>query len=106
MYSGNTGRLILTHPKKTQLEAINASVSHIVSANPETYVPGYSVEKTFGAMRILRRDANRPAVRRWQNYALTEDGGPFVKVARQLYPERPAPPPNWGIRFADEVSEQ
>ena len=68
-YDANTGRLIFADQEKTEVEAITASVSHIVSADPATSVPGYSVEKTFGTIRILRRDADDPAIRPWQEYA-------------------------------------
>ena len=101
-YDANTGYLIFADQDKTEVEAIAASVSHIVSADPATSVPGYSVEKTFGTIRILRRDADEPTVRLWQKYAPTITGGTFTKVMRKLYPDAPIPPPNLGIRFADE----
>ena len=104
-YDTNTGRLIFADQERTELEAIAASVSHIVSADPTTSVPGYSVEKTFGTIRILRRDANEPVIRRWQEYAPTITGGTFTKVMRRLYPEMPTPPSNSGIRFADEATD-
>ena len=104
-YDANTGRLIFADQEKTELEAIAASVSHIVSADPATSVPGYSVEKTFGTIRILRRDADEPAIRPWQEYAPTITGGTFTKLMRRLYPDAPTPPPNSGIRFADEATE-
>ena len=65
------------------MEAIVASVSHIVSADPATSVPGYSVEKTFGTIRILRRDADESAARRWQEYAPTITDDAFTKLMRQ-----------------------
>ena len=99
-YDANTGRLIFADKEKTELEAIVASVSHIVSADPATSVPGYSVEKTFGTIRILRRDAHEPAIRPWQEYAPTITDGAFTKLMRQLYSDAPTPPPNSGIRFA------
>ena len=101
-YDANTGRLIFADEKKTELEAIVASISHIASADPATSVPGYSVEKTFGTIRILRRDANEPAIRPWQEYAPTITGGTFTKLMRKLYPDAPTPLINSGIRFADE----
>ena len=100
-YDANTGRLIFADQEKTELEAIAASVSHIVSADPATSVPGYSVEKTFGTIRILCRDADEPAIRPWQEYTPTITGGTFTKLVRKLYPDAPAPPPNLGIRFVD-----
>ena len=108
-YDANTGRLIFADEEKTELEAIAASVSHIVSADPATSIPGYSVEKTFDTIRILRRDADGLAIRTWQEYVPTIPGGTFTKVMRQLYPDAPTPPPNAGIRFADaktKINEQ
>ena len=105
LYCANTGRLIFADKEKTELEAIVASVSHIVSADSATSVPGYSVEKTFGTIRILSREADEPAVRLWQEYAPTFRTGVFGKIARKLYPDASAPPPNAGIRFADEKTE-
>ena len=104
-YDANTGRLIFADQEKTELEAIVASVSHIVSADPATSIPGYSVEKTFDTIRILRRDADEPTVRPWQEYAPTITGGTFTKVMRKLYPDAPIPPTNSGIRFADEATD-
>ena len=104
-YDASTGRLIFADQDQTELEAIVASVSHIVSADPATSIPGYSVEKTFDTIRILRRDADGLAVRPWQEYAPTITGGAFTKLARRLYPGAPTPPPNSGIRFADEVAD-
>ena len=103
-YDTNTGRLIFADQEKTEMEgmeAIAASVSHIVSEDPATFAPGYSVEKTFGTIRILSRDADGPAIRLWQEYTPTFRTGVFGKIARKLYPDAPAPPSNAGIRFAD-----
>ena len=100
-YDANTGHLIFEDPKKIEVEEIVASVSHIVSADPATSIPGYSVEKTFGTIRILRRDADEPAIRPWQEYAPTITGGTFTELASKLYPDAPAPPTNSGIRFVD-----
>ena len=104
-YDANTGHLIFADKEKTELEAIVASVSHIVSGDPATSVPGYSVEKTFGTIRILGRDADGPAVRPWQEYVPTITGGTFTKLVRKLYPDAPAPSSNSGIRFIDEKTE-
>ena len=104
-YDSNTGHLIFADPKKIEVDEISASVSHIVSADPATSIPGYSVEKTFGPIRILRRDADEPAIRRWQEYAPTITGGTFTKLVSKLYPDALTPPPNSSIRFADEKTE-
>ena len=104
-YDAQGRRFIFADQEKTEVEALAASVSHIVSADPATSVPGYSVEKTFGTIRILRRDADEPAIRLWQEYTPTLHGGSFTKLMRQLYPDAPTPPPNAGIRFAKEKTE-
>ena len=103
-YDANTGSFIFADPKKIEVEEIVASVSHIVSADSATYVPGYSVEKTFGTIHILRRDADEPAVRPWQGYAPMIKDGNVTKLMRKLYPDAPTSPPNSGIRFADETT--
>ena len=107
-YDAKTGSLIFADQEKTEvegMEAIAASVSHIVSSDPATFAPGYPVEKTFSTIRILRRDANEPAIRPWQEYTPTITGGTFTKLMRQLYSDAPTPPPNSGIRFADEATK-
>ena len=106
LYCASAGRrFIFADKEKTELEAIAASVSHIVTADPATSVPGYSVKKTFGTIRILSRDANEPTVRRWQEYVPTITGGISTKVIRKLYPGAPTPPSNLSIRFADGETE-
>ena len=104
-YDAKRGRLIFADQEKTEVEAIAASVSHIVSADPTTSVLGYSVEKTFGTIRILQRDEDEPAIRPWQEYTPTITGGTLPKLARRLYPDAPTPPPNSGIRFVDEKTK-
>lgn len=104
LYTGRRMLGLFSDAEKSQLEIITNSVSHIVSANPATSVPGYSVEKTFGAIRILRREADEPAIRLWQEYAPTFKTGVFGEIARKLYPDAPTPPTNSGIRFADEAT--
>ena len=100
-YDASTGGLIFADQNDIEVEEIAASVSHIVSADPATSVPGYSVEKTFDTILILRRDADAPTVRTWREYTPTITGGIFTKLMRQLYPDASTPPPNKGIRFAD-----
>ena len=48
------------------LATLSASASHLVAADPDLTVPGYSLQREFGAVRILRRDATQPPVRRWR----------------------------------------
>ena len=74
-YDANTGRLIFADKEEIEVEEIASSVSHILTADPATFVPGYSVKKEFGDLRILRRDADEPAIREWREYAPTIAGG-------------------------------
>ena len=105
-YDASTGPLSFSDGGRLELASIAASVSHIVSADPATSIPGYSVERMFGPIRVLRRDGRETRVRHWEEYAPTITGGVFTDLMRQLYPDAPAPPPNSGIRFADEGAEE
>ena len=102
LYAGGTASVLFADPERTEVEAITAAVSHVVTANPATSIPGYSLEKSFGDLRILRRDADEPAIPQWRDYLPTPTGGAFSDIVRDLYPDAPAPPPNAGIRFAGE----
>ena len=104
LYAGSTSLLLFSDSKKLYLETIISSVSHIVSVDPAISFPGYSVEKTFGTVRILRRDADELAVRQWVDYTPTFKSGAYGDIVRKLYPDAPTPPPNSGIRFADEAT--
>ena len=105
-YDANTGPLSFSDGGRPELASIAASVSYIVSADSATSIPGYSVERTFGPIRVLRRDARAPPVRPWEEYAPTITGGVFTDLMRQIYPDAPTPPPNSGIRFVDEGAEE
>ena len=104
-YDAVTGRDAFLGRDGFDLASIAASVSHIVTADQRVAVPGYSEERTFGAIRVLRRDAERVDVRLWREYSPTIDGGVFTDVVRELYPDAPPSPPNTGIRFVDEGAE-
>ena len=80
---------------------LTATVSHIVSADPNLTVPGYSVEREFGAVRILRRDESGPPVRRWQAYAPILVDELAVRIMRRVDPHAPSAPASYGIRFED-----
>ena len=96
-YDRLSGRLIDQGP-----DTIAASVSHIVSSDPDLEVPGYSVERTFGEVRVWRRDASEPPVRRWRSYAIVHISPGAGIIMRTLAPDAPLPPADWGIRFADD----
>lgn len=80
---------------------LTATVSHIVSADPELAVPGYSVEREFGAVRILRRDESEPPIRRWQAYAPVLVDELTMRIMRRVDPHAPPAPANAGIRFEE-----
>ena len=98
-YDAFTGRGI-----NHSLATVAASVSHLVSADPALTVPGYSLERDFGAVRILRRDATTPDVRRWQDHAPVIVDELVQRIMRRVDADAPAPPANAGIRFRDQAA--
>ena len=95
-YDGLTGRGLLSN-----LETASVWVSHIVCADPDFSVPGYSLEQEFGQVRILRRDQHEPPVRPWINHAPVMVFRRNRQIMRRIDPDGPSPPANFGIRFAD-----
>ena len=83
------------------LVTLSAHVSHLVTGNPELTVRGYSPEWEFGGVRILRRDATQPPVRRWREYAPVIVQGFVLEAMRQLDADTPAGPADAGIQFDD-----
>ena len=81
-------------------DEITTLVSHIVTGDPAFSMPGYSLDKEFGDLRILRRDAREPPVRRWVEYAPVLVAGNEFAVMRQIDPD--ALPPPESFRFAGE----
>ncbi len=94
LYDQSTGRVI-----GSDAEAIRASVSHIVTGDPGTSVPGYSVEREFGGIRILRRDENNGGVQHWATRTPTIVGAFVERIMEQVASNPPSPPENAGIRF-------
>ena len=94
-YDAHTGQGI-----SQDLATVSASVSHLVSEAPDLEVPGYSLERTFGSVRILRRDAGQAPVRRWREYAPVIADEFVHGIMRRVDRNTPAPPANAGIRFA------
>ena len=81
-------------------EALRTSVSHIVSQDPNLAVSGYATEKTFGNVRILRREDNRSPVRQWQGFNPTITDNMFdTRFGNRIYPDAAPPPANNNIRF-------
>ena len=77
-------------------------VSHIVTEDPEHSVAGYSLDREFSGVRVLRRDRDQPPVRRWLDYTPTIVGRLKARIMARIDPDAPAPPANWGIRLARE----
>ena len=86
---------------KTNRETASSRVSHILSADPGFSVPGYSLEREFGEVRILRRDENGPPVRPWIEHAPVFLGNRTQRIMRRIDPDAPSQPADFGIRFAD-----
>lgn len=95
LYSGVTEQTI-----NRNLDTVYASATHIMSENPRISVPGYSVERKFGNISVLHRDANKPEVRKWENYNPIIVSNRVKKIMKRVDPQAPSPPPNKGIRFA------
>ena len=83
------------------LAMVSSSASHLVSADRELEVPGYSLDREFGGVRILRRDAHEPPVRQWRAYAPVIVDDLVQRIMAQVAAAPPVPPANAGIRFAE-----
>ena len=73
-----------------------------MSADPALAIPGYALEREFGGIRILRRQADAPAARLWQDYTPTISGVEWIMI--RVDPDTPVPPSNSGVRFIDEAA--
>ena len=83
-------------------EVISTSVSHIVSGDTNLAIPGYTVEKNFGDIRIWCRDENDAPIRQWEVYNPIIAVGVVPQIMTRVDPNAPKPPPNMGIRFTTE----
>ena len=97
-YDAETGRRNNIHQ---DAQILQASVSHLLTEDPRLEVPGYVEEKTFGDVRILRREANDAPVRQWQSFQPTMTDDFVHRLVLLGAPDAPRPPPNQGIRFAE-----
>ena len=95
-YDRFTGRSL-----KGNLEAVSSRVSHIVSADPGFSVPGYSLDRQFGEVRILRRNRNDIPVQAWIDHVPVMVSSLHKRIMRRIDPDGPTPPANYGIRLAD-----
>ena len=82
---------------------VTALASHLVTEKPTLPVSGYSVERTFGTVRILRRDVDAPPLRRWQEYAPVLIYDINDAIMRRFDPQAPLPPANVGIRLTEPL---
>ena len=98
-YDRNTVQVI----GETTPATLARSATHILVENPELDIPGYRVERKLGEVRIWRREADVPEIRDWEDYApiVVRDWYPLM---RQIDPQSPAPPDDFGIRFANGKS--
>ncbi len=94
LYDGYLGRGV-----GQDLATLTATVSHVVTTAPDLAVPGYSLEREFGNVRILRRDAAEPPVRQWQEHQPVIVFDLVWQTMQQIDADFPAPPANAGIRF-------
>ena len=95
LYDRGTGLAMIGRDVK----AIRASVSHIVTGDPSTSVPGYSLEQQFDGIRILRRDENGGEVRNWEARTPTLVHDLVENIMNRISSTSPIPPENAGIRF-------
>ena len=84
----------------TDLEAVFASVSHLVSADPNFFVPGYRVDREFEGVRVWRREEEGPAIRQWKDYAPVMTSDLVDRTMRQVDPDGRTSPAGFNIRFA------
>ena len=95
LYDATTGASLVG----TDIPTVLASISHILTADPGLSAPGYAEERTFGALRLLRRLENDAPVRRWQAFTPTVTEASADRIMPRLYPDAPSPPADFGIRF-------
>ena len=93
-YDINLRRMLIDRDR----QPLQAFVSHVLSTDPDLSIPGFRLDQQFGALRILRREAETPEVHRWEQYVPIVIG-PEAKIMQQINPAFPPSPPAWGIRF-------
>lgn len=85
---------------KATVAALARSASHILTEVPDLEIRGYHIEREFGPVRILRREAEGPEIRKWRHYWPVVAWGSF-QLIRKVDPQAAAPPANWNIYYAD-----
>jgi hypothetical protein len=74
-------------------QRISTAVTHIVSAPPYPEVPGYSLDRNFDGLRIMRRDALEPEVYEWLHYTPTIVFKVVLDAMQTIDPDAPTLPP-------------
>ena len=95
-YGSYVGKLLLK-----SVASIQASVSHVVTSEPDLQIPGYSLDRSFGEVRILRRDSNEDPIRLWKEYAPIVISSTDYRIMREVRADLKLPPPNHNIRFVE-----
>ena len=95
-YDRNTLRVI----GETNLLTPSRFASHILSENPKLAVAGYRLDRTFGKVRILRRERGNLKSREWENYQPI-DAEAMHSFLVQINPQSPVPPADFGIRYVE-----
>ena len=103
-YDAGTGPLIFADQQIGPVQAIAGAVTHVVSADPSVAIPGFEMERNIDGIRILRRTADTPTVRRWQQYAPTITGVDWIMS--HVDPDAPPPPADYGTRFGAEAAAE
>ncbi len=93
-YDNAWGRMINRNPK-----TVSGYVTHVVSEDPEISIPGFSLGREFGNVRILRREETEPRVRLWENYNPVIVSDTLRKIMKRVDPDSPHPPARKGVRF-------
>ncbi len=83
---------------------LHDSVSHIVTRAQGRSFPGYSLEKAFGPLRIMRRDRNDIAVRTWHSHTPILVHEYYLRILHRIDRLLPVPPARAGIRFREPAA--
>ncbi|MCY4610102.1 MAG: hypothetical protein OXC38_00065 [Gammaproteobacteria bacterium] len=89
---------------KATVSALVRSASHILTEDPNLEIPGYRIKREFGPVRIWRREAEGPEIRKWRRYEPVVAWGMYP-LMQKVDPRAATPPENWNIRYADTRTE-
>ena len=85
---------------ETTVSTLARSASHILTEDPDLELPGYRIEREFGPVRVWRREAEGPEIRKWRHYKPVVAWG-WHPLMSKIDPQAPTPPENWGIHYLD-----